>query len=205
MNMKYLLTISLCAIQIAFLNAQDDDIYSNVDKESESTSYNVYIGTSSGINNINAVLGGILEVQMGQKVTGIGGLGLGLWGLKTTADLRIYKSYPQSIYYSFGLSYHTGWGSMQIDYTDPDTGGTNSVDINFKPVTTLNLLIGFQWGITRDDRFRINLEGGYAFPLTPKPYKINTASMESDQNLIQSLDLLSPGGIILGMGLTMGF
>ena len=203
--MKYLFIISLSFIQLIAINAQDDDIYSNVNNEEPNNLYNVYIGTSSGINNINGVLGGILELQVGQKVTGIGGLGLGLWGLKTTADLRIYKSYPQSIYYSFGLSYHTGWGNMQIDYTDPDTGDINAVDINFNPVTTLNLLIGFQWGISRDNRFRINLEGGYAFPLTREPYKINTTFMQNDQNLIQSMDLLSPGGIILGMGLTMGF
>lgn len=82
-------------------------------------------------------------------------------------------------------------------------GNTQTVTMDWNPASTINLTLGYQFGIF-ENRFRFHLEGGYAIALQQNPYKVKYGSQLSEAS-IQAIDLFTPGGLIFGIGGSVGF
>ncbi len=201
---KFFITFSL-SLAMTFSFAQENNENPAVDSVSP---YSVYLGTSSGINNMNGLLGGFLEIQANNKITCTGGLGLGLWGIKGSVYLKYYNAYPRGFYFGAGYSFHSGYKGFSFDRNAiSDDHGTDEeiVEIDFLPQSTINLIIGRQWSFTHDGKFRFHIEGGYAIPFSHNPYEIVTDGYQNDESVKNFMRIISPGGLIFGCGVSAGF
>ncbi len=161
-----------------------------------------YLGTSTGTNGMNGIIGLNGEFQAYKGLTVDAGIGIGSWGFRKTIGLRLYKHYPKGVYYSASFSDNSGATEVEMDLETID-GSTETVELTLNKVQTINLAIGGQFAFAHD-RFRLNLEGGYSIPLQTDSYEITSNDeLSSDSEL--ALDLNAPGGLIFAVGLSFGF
>ncbi len=175
-----------------------DDIYDMPG----SAPYSIYMGSSIGLNSPNGFLGFYVETPVSEKLALNGHLGIGIWGLKYTLGGRLYKQYPSKLYYSASFSGNSGINNMELEL-ETSPGESNIVHLDLKRAQTINLSIGYHFSFV-ENKLRINIESGYAIPLTPDPWVItdNQSITDLSNNM---LDLISPGGLILSIGLSIGF
>jgi hypothetical protein len=162
----------------------------------------LYIGISSGVNNFNGLAGGSLELNISNRVSFAGGLGIGPWGAKATGGLRLYKNYPAGIYLSSSYSCNRGFKNLHFEFYDYD-GNYQDFTLDQKPVQLINLALGYQYGLF-DNQIRVHAEIGYAISLTSHYYSI-TGKTPITSDTKQRIDFYIPGGIILGFGGSYGF
>lgn len=208
-RMKVLFSI-FCTLIITISYAQKNDVHQ---EELELSHYNIYFGTSSGINNMNGIMGGNIEVRSSDKTSISGALGLGLWGIKGSAYFKYYKTFPVCFYYGLGYSWHSGIKNFSMGMlTNEELTGIETtqqeeefIEYNFLQVSTINIICGHQWSFSKDHLFRFYVEGGVALPLRKKPYEILTPEYINDEDTLFFLETISPGGFILGAGVSIGF
>jgi hypothetical protein len=189
--------ISLFALSQTFCQYENPEYQEKQEKKPV-----IYVGLSTGINNFNGMVGGFLELHPANKITLAGGLGLGFWGYKATGGLRYYKNYPKGIYYCGSFSVHSGLKDFEF-VQDDNYGNTQTIFIDLNPVYTANLTIGYQLGLW-ENLVRINFEGGYAIALTTDYYEVKSGGQLTETSK-QAFDLMTPGGIVLGIGASFGF
>jgi hypothetical protein len=196
-------TISLCVMFAFLFLGQTFAQYESPDaQQKEIKQPFCFIGTSVGSNNFNGLLGGYLEIHPAGKISLAGGIGIATWGFRFSGGLRYYKNFPRGFYYSGSLSYSTGLSGFETDMEDIN-GNTTTFNMELKPVSTCNLAIGYQFAFF-DNRVRINFEGGYAIALSNDIYKINSGGQLSSTSE-QAMNMISPGGLILSIGGSVGF
>lgn len=208
-KLKVLISIFFSfALTLSFGQENDAD-----QEELNKNQYNFYFGTSSGINNMNGLMGGNIEIRSSNKTSVTGAFGLGLWGIKGSAYFKYYKTYPVGYYYGLGYSWHSGISNSNIKkLTNEELTGTEtppqekeSAEYNFLSVSAVNIICGHQWSFSEDSLFRLYIEGGFAFPLKKTPYEILTEEYVNDEDTINYLETISPGGLILAVGVSIGF
>jgi hypothetical protein len=160
----------------------------------------VYIGLSSGLN-----YGGLFalsaEFNIVDNLSLATSLGLGTWGFKLGADLRLYKNYSNGLYFVGGFSRATGASVMEVEIETTD-GTKNEVTFELLPVNNVNLGLGY--AIRLGDRFRLNLEMGYAINVTSGDgYNVTSGHTLSDDSRTV-MGILRPGGLRFGLGLNVG-
>jgi hypothetical protein len=161
----------------------------------------IYFSGGGGINNRGIVSVGA-EVKIIKNLTVNGSAGLGLWGSKLTCGLRYYKNYPKGIYYSASYGVATGIDSFNIQLTTTTSTKPQKVLLELNEARNINLAIGYIWKINR--KFKLNFEAGYAFPLNLTTYEVLTPDIELDDSSKRYMEMLSPGGILLGFGISIG-
>lgn len=200
-NSKIFLVLVLCFLSVK--------LFSQAYQQPESREIDAvyipagFIGISTGINNINGLLGINAEALIFRNFTLGGAAGLGLWGYKFSAAGRYYLNYPKGVY--FGLAYSTCTGQEEIYLgleTTDDPGGTSQVLMNLTRAQTLNIMSGIQWRFGK--RFRMGLEYGYALPLQEQAWEVVSEEVELTDTSEQTLNFLTPGGIIIGFGISFG-
>ncbi|WP_258104651.1 hypothetical protein [Marinoscillum sp. MHG1-6] len=162
-----------------------------------------YLGISSGIDNYTGLLGLGAQVPIIDKFALRGGAGLGAWGGKLSAGVKYESLVKKGL--GVGLSYSHCTGANDLVLTlDDGTGDPRDIDMDLLPVGSVNLTANYNWVFKKGDKL-FYLEYGYAFGTGgSKYYKINDGSvLTSGEELI--LRIMRPGGIILAMGLLIGF
>ncbi|MBN2485262.1 MAG: hypothetical protein JXB34_04760 [Bacteroidales bacterium] len=200
--MKKHTLIAMAALLLVFTGITKGQYENPEYKEIEEKKPVVYFGLSTGINNFNGMLGGFIELCPAEKITIAGGLGLGMWGAKATGGLRYYKNYPERLYYSGSLSFHSGFPEITMEFTD-DNNNIQTYNMKFKPVPTLNLAVGYQVALL-NNKLRLHFEGGYAIKLKTDCYEVISGGELSDLSK-QVMNIYTPGGLILGLGGSIGF
>ena len=199
MRKFFLIIIFIFLLSLSVVYCQyENPYYQEQPKESPTT----YLGLSSGINNFNGLLGGFMEYHPMNKLTFLGGLGLGFWGYKASAGLRMYKNYPVGFYYTGSFSYHSGFDDIELEM-ETLNGNTETVIMNWKPAYTLNLTLGYQFGLS-NNKYRLFIEGGYAIALQTKPYEV-TNGVQLSEGSKAAMDIFTPGGLIISIGGSLGF
>jgi hypothetical protein len=167
----------------------------------------VYLGIGTGVNYPAGLIGISLELQLTTDLTAYGALGMGSWGGKVGAGLRYYVDYPKS--WAFGLGYSYATGIDDVDLTLENSyvysgGSTGTTAVNFKllPVSTINISVLKQWMIGKQKRNRIGLELGYAIPTATDRYQVAESLTSKGKNF---MNLMQPGGLLLGTTLSFGF
>jgi hypothetical protein len=193
MNKHYILLLFIVAAITFSANAQDDYPKN-------------YIGLSSGINAAG-LLGFSFEHIFNEKIGVFGNAGRGGWGYKYGAGARLYLRNPCSGSFGASLMLATGEKGIKSTLTVLENGVEvdKEVELNYKPVGVFNLTYNKFWQM--GDRNRFNLEVGYSFPLSGKDagnYEIvtpNTTLTDLSQSVLQ---IVQPGGLVIGIGFSVG-
>lgn len=158
------------------------------------------IGLGSGINNFTAIFGLSAKIRVINKLSLQGGIGLGGWGYKYSIGLIFDKHYNGGWSYGIGYSVCPGENNIKANL-QVSSGTTQSVTLNYLQASTINLKAGYSWRIGEKNTFY--LEFGYAIPMESSPWKVTDGSTLSNTST-SALQLIQPGGVILGLGFTFG-
>lgn len=161
-----------------------------------------YLGLSTGINNFNGMLGINGELKIVKNLTAAGGAGIGGWGYKFAAAIRYYIHYPKGWCFGLGYSSATGVKGFEAELETSYPGGDQIVLLNLNRANNLNLTGGYQWRLGK--RFRLGLEIGYAFPLQDQAWEVVSENVVLSDTSEQVMNILTPGGLIIGFGFSVG-
>jgi hypothetical protein len=205
---KLIFSTAIC-MHIAFLHAQVNVYSENSEKQEpeiliskdEPPARDVYFGLATGIN-YGGLFGLTAEFNVYKNLAVAGAVGVGSWGYKFFGDLRLYKNFPKGIYYAAGINYSTGIPEIELDL-ETISGTTQKVTMELKPVTNIDLGIGYAWRLGK--RMRFNLEMGYAVDITSGDgYEVKGSQPELSDVSKKVMTIMKPGGFRFGLGFNIG-
>jgi hypothetical protein len=161
----------------------------------------VYLGMGFEVNNYGFGLG--LEVPVSGKISITGNAGVGGWGSKIGGTINYYfTDVTGRSEISLGYSRASGLKNFTTDlYVEPnDTKQSVNLDLNV--VQTVNLMYTYNLRVGRSSK--IGFTGGYAISLTNTPYKLNTMGVTLSPSSEQVLNIMQPGGLIVGIRFMLG-
>jgi hypothetical protein len=198
--MKKTLLVILLLSSALFVSAQDKLTYENYMKRpDELPKFSIGVGT--GINNFTALIGPSVNFRVVKLLSLQGGLGLGGWGYKVSGGLILNTSYKGGLYFGAGYSYSPGENNLQMSLP-LQSGTTQTVHLDYLAAGTINLKAGYSFRMGKVNTFY--LECGYAIPMQATAWKVTDGSALASA-ATETLNILQPGGIILGLGFTFGF
>lgn len=162
----------------------------------------VYIGLSTGINNQTGLLGVNFDFPATEYLSIGTGVGLSSWGYKTYLEGRFYFKSDCNRGWAIGTgaTYNTGLE----DFTTPmsTTVGEQDVTLDLNP--TANVFVaGYRFFNLGKRGHRFYLQLGYSVNLSNNDYTILSNHTLDDVGRT-TMRLLTPGGIILGLGFSFG-
>lgn len=163
---------------------------------------NVHIGGGLGVNNPSGAIGFVMDVKVAPKLLAEIDLGLG-WGTKVSVNAIYEYEHKSGWFPLIGFSHASGKDSVLLKDTEVLQAGVVSkkdVSVSYKPVDLINLGIRRQWLTAKDTRMFINL--GYSIPLTSNPFTVRTPNTLLNEEEAIGLKIASPGGLIVGFGVT---
>ncbi|TLX72609.1 hypothetical protein E9993_17385 [Labilibacter sediminis] len=164
-----------------------------------------FVGLGLTVNEIGLLgLGVELPVQENLWFYGMGGIGT--WGYKLTGGIKYYPyngGYKSA--YCIGYSYATGLSDFdpRLDVVD-SSGNVEEKDVllDLYSVGTLNLIYSYNLKVGRKSKFVFS--GGYAIRLKDDFYT-NKTDDELTQESKNFINLMAPGGLILGVKFMIGY
>ncbi len=162
-----------------------------------------YLGFGTGINNYVGILGVGADIRVHDKIFIRLGAGLGSWGYKYTAGIRLEHTYAKGWGFGASISFCTGLKNFKTDLetVSGNIVSTKSVTLDLLQARTFNLTASHNWIIGKHNRFF--LEFGYAILLDTNPYNVIDGSKLTD-NAKTVLKMVQPGGIIIDIGFMFG-
>ncbi len=161
----------------------------------------VYLGMGFEVNNYGFGLG--LEIPVSGKMSLTGNIGIGGWGFKIGGTINYYfTDVTGKSELSLGYSGASGLKNFSTElFVEPnDTKQTVNLDLNV--VQTVNLMYTYNLRIGRSSK--IGFTGGYAISLTNTPYKLNTTGVTLSSSSEGVLNIMQPGGLIVGIRFMFG-
>jgi hypothetical protein len=197
--MKKTLTLwALIALTISSAYAQKKTTGSTSSSNKDDEKPRMYLGLGSGFNNISGFIGATFEAPFSQNFSGKIGLGLGGWGAKVGIAGKYYKQYASS--WSFGAGYSTASGAEDLSVPLTRASSPNlseSMRMKLDRSHNIDLVAGKSWG----KKVKFGLELGYSIPVAGGTYTQYDKSIVLSEVSTTTMDLLSPGGLIVGLGL----
>lgn len=186
----------LCLSELAF--SQFDANYSK--KPIDQANYEpepIYLNFSGGFDNHAGLLGIGFSVPIYDLLGIRAGIGIGAWGLKYNAGLRLSDLSRNGWGFGLGYSYCPGIDELNLTLTD-DSGDTRFVDLALLPCGSLNLSANYHWVLSDQNVFY--LETGYAIKSSNSNiYRVNNNnSLTAEEEGF--LEFIRPGGIIIALG-----
>jgi len=197
--MKRKLLVILFLSSTLYLSAQNKYSYERYLRPDSLPKFALGVGT--GINNFTALIGPSVNFRVVKLLSLQGGLGLGGWGYKVSGGLILNTSYKGGLYFGAGYSYSPGENNLQMSLP-LQSGTTQTVHLDYLAAGTINLKAGYSFRMGKVNTFY--LECGYAIPMQATAWKVTDGSALASA-ATETLNILQPGGIILGLGFTFGF
>lgn len=169
------------------------------------TPYQTFLGLGTGINNSCGLLGVGLEQFVSDRYTILGAAGIGTWGYKVTGGARYYlEDTKKGAAFGLSYSYSGGINEMEQDVEIEKNGIKSTVTEQFKmlPVSTLNLTWTRFWYLGQ--KSRLNLELGYSINLSGRDNFESVSKPFLTDKSRSLINMLQPGGLIIGLGLSFG-
>ncbi len=161
----------------------------------------VYIGFGTGINYSSGLIGLNIDVPVVGGLSLGTGVGLSSWGYKVYGEARYFFS-PCNRGWAIGtgITLNTGLDNFQTDL--PTTFGTRTVWLDLHNKTNA-FVCGYRFWTMGKRNNRFHLQLGYSIPLSNDDYTVLYGDVLSDEGEAV-MDILSPGGVIVGIGFTFG-
>lgn len=193
--MKTLLSIILVCLIWTGVNSQNTV---NPFIEPEFNPPTVYLGFSTGINNMIGVFGPQIEIVTSKPLRIGAGIGLSTWGTKWAINAQYYPLDWYKLFLKAGYSRNSGLEDVVTDL-ELVSGDIEEVNLNLNPVGNLFLTAGYAWKVGKRNKFYV--EGGYAIPLTTEDYYTILDPVEISSNSKRDLEMLRPGGLVIALGI----
>lgn len=194
---KYLLTL-MAALTIVMIHGQEQ---TNPFINSYVPLPKVYIGISTGLNNVVGIIGPELKFTLSPKFLLGAGFGLGSWGYKYSGHLEYHPKGVYAFFVKGGYMHATGISGMEMNM-ELSNGQDENVQIDFNPVGNVFLAFGYAWKLGKKSRF--HLEGGYAVPLKTDDYFEVTSGETLSETSKSVMQILRPGGLVFALGFDFG-
>ena len=189
-GIKRIILLTLCVLPLTQLHAQ------TITENQTEQSHPFYLGFGTGFDNYTGMLGISGTVRLYDKLSLRGGLGLSGWGQKSSIGLKYDLKDVGGWSYCLGYSYSPGLEGLKLNL-EGESGATKEITVDYFSASTINLAVDRNWKIGKANIFY--LEFGYAIPLQSNRWRITDGSTISSASE-SVLDLLQPGGLILGAG-----
>ncbi|HLP73197.1 MAG TPA: hypothetical protein VK155_09860 [Bacteroidales bacterium] len=158
-----------------------------------------FIGIGLGVNEYG--LGFILETPSLNDFSINLDAGIGGWGWKLGGSMNHYFSNNKHHELSIGYSHASGLKDFETDLSVEPSGNSQSVNLDLMGVSTVNVIYTYNLKVGRTSK--IAFSAGYAICLTQDGYKLHSpVTLDRSSDLL--LDIMQPGGIIVGIKLMIG-
>ena len=164
---------------------------------------NIYITTSTGVNNNTGIMGFTFDVPVSKNVSIEAGPGQGQWGSKVFAGAKYYLS-PNHRGFALGagIAYCPG---VYHDRADLQTvyGNTESIEYNKNHVTSMLFTVHKYWNLGKKHN-RFYLETGWSTPIShdERITQLSGHRMSNDER--DHLRFAIQEGPILAVGFSFG-
>jgi hypothetical protein len=163
-----------------------------------------YLGLGAGINNYSGLIGIGLEMPIFPPFTIFGQAGIGTWGTKVGGGLRYYQ-HPDLYGSAWALGYSraSGLTDFEVELEIENPKMNTNVLLDLEKVGTLNFDYSYNLKIGR--KSKISFHVGYAFALNNGDnYVLKTSGVQLSSTSKQTLKIMQPGGLLLGLALMFG-
>lgn len=205
--MKKLIIAAFVSLGLATsASAQTEYAFKEYNQKYEIPASKFYLGVGTGLNNYLGLIGPSAEYRLSDKITVFGGAGLGSWGWKTSAGLKYYGNFPEGWSFNLGISHATGLDNIEIELPSECVqfaSDKTKVPFDLKGANTLNLSAMKYWPLGTFSKTRFNIELGYAIPLGENQYEVKSTDVLTSKGKY-FMNILQPGGLILGLGFSFG-
>lgn len=169
----------------------------------------VFFGFESGINSKVGLLGVRLQAAATNKIAFGAGAGLGSWGGKLGFYGRYYfKENFRGSYLHFGYNIATGLSGFETELETDDLSASGvedrTVTLDFKPVGLIDLGYGYAGKLGQKSRFYFQTGLAFRTVEVTDTYELKTPGLVLTETSEDILQLLSPGGLILAIGIDFG-
>lgn len=158
-----------------------------------------FIGIGLGVNDYG--LGFILESPAINSFSFNVDAGVGGWGWKLGGSMNQYLSGDKHHELSLGYSYASGLKDFETDLSVEPSGENQNVKLDLLEVSTVNVIYTYNVAVGRASK--IAFSAGYAICLTGDGYRVYSPVV-LDRTSDMLLDIMKPGGIIVGIRLMIG-
>ncbi len=160
----------------------------------------IFLGPSVGVNNNGGVFANNLEIGVDSHVSLGAGFGIGLWGFKGYIEGKYYfkECYKG---WAIGLAVTRAGGLGEFVYQDSSGTFPQTVIMRMLPQTNIALQ-GYRY-FKMGRRHRFHICGGYSFETTTRKFQVIGPNQPS-YTLGRTMDLIAPGGFIIGCGFSFG-
>lgn len=160
-----------------------------------------YVGLSMGINNPSGFLGFDIDIPIVPNFSIGAGIGSSTWGTKVYIDGKYYmKPCHRGWAFGIGVTHNAGMNNFM---TNLETiYGTEQVTVDLLGETNAFLGAYYFWTIGRRYN-RFYLEAGYSARFSSVQYT-EVSGDPLDNNGQRVLQILSPGGLMIGAGFSFG-
>lgn len=161
-----------------------------------------FIGFGTSLNEIGYI-GFALEAKLVNRLAFLGHAGVGSWGYKVGGGLQYYlkeSGYGSSM--NIGYAYATGLNNFTYSLETEPYGTKEEVTLDLLGTGTVNVAYAYNFRIGGKNKLAIS--AGYSIPLATDNYNVKTAGVELNDNSKQVLDIIAPGGVILGVKYMFG-
>jgi hypothetical protein len=195
-------------VAIAFFLLSTSNFYAQTTNDKPVSPEQPYVAStffsvSSGLNNYAGIAGIGIETKIYNNLAVYGGLGKGLWGLKSSLGLKLYKEFPFRRFFFLNYSHASGSGDSYINYEYTENNVPTNYDIKLKPASNINIGWGYQFRIVRNLRF--GLELGYSILVSEKDsWELKNPTQKLSDINKKMFQILTPGGIIFGLNFSLG-
>jgi hypothetical protein len=206
--MRILLNLTLVLVLATHLNAQDFKTANTNNKNNSAGSQNAqqsedlpkfYLGIGSGINSYVGMIGLGADVRILNPLFIRAGIGIGSWGTKTTIGIKYERKHTKG--WVYGIAYESSSGlkdfKTKLEVDTLSSTIKKEVTIDLLRASSVNLTASYNWIFKKHNKFFI--EFGYGIRVEQHPYKVKDNSKLTNLS-IQTLRILSPGGLVFGLG-----
>lgn len=189
---RNIILLLLCMFLLVKVDAQ------NITENQPDEYPQLYLGFGTGFDNFTGAIGVSGTLKVYDRFSVRGGYGFSGWGQKGSIGIKYDTNETGKWSYCLGYSHSPGFKGFKVNM-ELESGVEKEITVDYLSAGTINLAIDRNWRIGRAGIFYI--EFGYAIPLQSNRWRVTDGSDISSISE-STLNILQPGGLILGAGFT---